>query len=780
MQDCCLLIGQFFPRLDHIFSCHKDYLKTCKHIPDSLPNPYNCHLCDKTFAEKDQLTRHQKKIHSIPRKNKKVQCGFCYEMSKSIGVPESCLQNFSQNTLQAHFAKYHEIRWIALECPGGYLLGGKGKGTVCQELIESKTSLIDHLKRKRVHNKSKEEAQKLAQEAEEKIFPKMLGDKFTVVSHCGLFCICDDYRKGGSFKGFTHPDYLRRHRVNCKVCLQTMSLKKLKEYPCDNDGCKYRGTTSKDLLDHKKGCDGMKKTCEICLKTVGLKNFRTHMATHKEAKHECPECGECFTVKEYLTRHLKKHSDARPCICGILFDPKTKQETEDVEKGVICQASFKTPQDVYCHRNLVHRKKHLPCKESGCSHKAATTSKLNSHWRCVHGPKKYVCDVCGKGFRESVKLKHHKVWHEDPTYPCPHCSRAFHFKKGLEAHVSFAHGDGSKNKCDHCGRRFSCASTLCIHQKSFPDGICSDPDLPGNSLGEKAILKLLLYLDVKYIKEKPVARSTVEGNPDQLGFYRYDFCVLFDQMTLWIEYDGVFHFKPHPQHQEEERHLLFIDRVQRDIHKSRYIHAQKNNLLFRLTGGNPMQQLLAYLKALDQQIDDDLSWTCASDSDYCLTLSDALEDLPPSLQTVKPLASWSRVSPLLHLSPADRPYLLDMVFLDAKENPVFELDEAGCEEALIHLAQRILYPLPKAVLATTDLTRYKDAIVFLFLRRFGQDWSMASPDAQEMCKALWYTLPEAKEIKPFVPSKTYLKKRLREPKEVGDTNIKVGLKLAKI
>lgn len=185
------------------------------------------------------------------------------------------------------------------------------------------------------------------------------------------------------------------------------------------------------------------------------------------------------------------------------------------------------------------------------------------------------------------------------------------------------------------------------------------------------------------------------------------------------------------------------------------------------------------LKALDQQMDEDLTWTCASNSDYCLSLPHALDDLPPSLQSVKPLASWTRLSPLLHLSPADRPYLLDIEFLD-KEKPTFELDEAGCEEALSYLAQRIRYPLPDQVLRTTDLTLYKDAIVFLFLRRFGQDWSMASPDAQEMCKALWYTLPEAKEIHPVVAPKTRPTKRPREPKVIGESEIEVNLKLAKL
>jgi len=779
MQDCCLAIGEFYPRLDHIFTSHKEYLGGCKGVPNDPPKPYKCHLCDEDFCKKDSLIRHEKDIHKVPRNRERFLCGFCHEMNKRTEIPKECLKIFGPNPFQTHLAVYHEIRWIALECPGGVLCGGKEKGSRCVALLGNKSDLKTHLARPRLHKMSKDEANRLALQAHEKTYPKTLGTASTKVKRCKNFCICPEYREGGSFKGFSHLHYLERHRLNCKVCLKTMTMEELKTYPCDNEGCKYRGTTSKDLLDHKKSCDGMKKTCEICLKTVGLRNFHTHMATHQEAKHECPECGERFTVKDYLKGHLARHSDERPYICNILYDPKTKQETDDINIGVLCQTGFKTRGDVHVHRNLVHRKKHIPCKEKGCSYKAPTTGKLKGHRRCVHGPKKYVCELCGKGFRESVKLKLHKVWHEDPTHPCPHCSRSFHFKRGLEAHVSFAHGDGSKNMCGHCGRRFPCASTLCTHQKSYPDGICSDPDLPGNSLGEKAILKLLLYLDVKYIKEKPVPRSTVEGNPDQLGFYRYDFCVFFDQVTLWIEYDGVFHFKPHPQHKEEERHLLFVDRVQKDIYKSRYIHSQKDNLLLRLTGGNPMHQLLAYLKALDQQMDDELSWTCASDSDYCLGLSDALDDLPPSLQSVKPLTSWSRLSPLLHLSPADRPYLLDMVFLD-KKTPLFELDESGCEEALLHLAQRVRYPLPEAVLRTTDLSRYKDAIVFLFLRRFGQDWSMASPDSQEMCKALWYTLPEAKEIIPFVGSKAKPSKRLREPREVGDTDIKVSLKLAKL
>lgn len=99
------------------------------------------------------------------------------------------------------------------------------------------------------------------------------------------------------------------------------------------------------------------------------------------------------------------------------------------------------------------------CKESFMSFMA-----LRSHKHDVHGgPKRFVCDICGKGLKTFTSLVEHKLVHTDEKpCVCPVCNAAFKNKARLRVH-SQTHG-APQFKCDTCGKMLQTRANLNKHR----------------------------------------------------------------------------------------------------------------------------------------------------------------------------------------------------------------------------------------------------------------------------------------------------------------------------
>ncbi|XP_016962024.1 zinc finger protein weckle [Drosophila biarmipes] len=99
------------------------------------------------------------------------------------------------------------------------------------------------------------------------------------------------------------------------------------------------------------------------------------------------------------------------------------------------------------------------CKESFLSFMA-----LRSHKHDVHGgPKRFVCDICGKGLKTFTSLVEHKLVHTDEKpCVCPVCNAAFKNKARLRVH-SQTHG-APRFKCDVCGKMLQTRANLNKHK----------------------------------------------------------------------------------------------------------------------------------------------------------------------------------------------------------------------------------------------------------------------------------------------------------------------------
>jgi hypothetical protein len=163
---------------------------------------------------------------------------------------------------------------------------------------------------------------------------------------------------------------------------------------------------------------------------------------------------------------------------------------------------------------------------------------MRVHFKSVHDKiKDFKCPIegCFSSFSSNTGLNAHKYQKHtnDQNFKCSHCDQKFKMKGNLVQHIKSIHIKLKDFECPNKDCDYACSRNgdLQVHIKRCTGKInCSS--------GEFAIMKTLDEMNIEY-----KYNQSHELKSDK-GWLRWDFIVEVEDDRLFIEYDGIQHFKP--------------------------------------------------------------------------------------------------------------------------------------------------------------------------------------------------------------------------------------------
>uniref|UniRef100_A0A674AMA0 Uncharacterized LOC115163420 n=1 Tax=Salmo trutta TaxID=8032 RepID=A0A674AMA0_SALTR len=495
----CPGCGGNFQRNFHL----KEHKKECL-VAKSL---LSCSLCDKTFIEASNLTKHVR--------------SHTYQCTK-------CLQSFErQEDLQTHLqnvfeepAQFEEDNTSMPSFEDGTEISQPNDTSnvlpTRKESSRARTCRLCHKTFDTIHFMKKHLNSKHAQLPYQCL-------------HCG-----ENFRKKFNLKEHQKechkptPTQLSKART-CRVCHKTfvsvhlmrMHLKSkhdLLPYQCL--GCGDHFYKNSHLLKHEKVCSAAKRllTCCECGKTFKLSKLKRcnqvnqqqaprgdHQETNttlivengmeipqsfsttpqnpttsnaltiqgqssKIANHyeTCLLCNETFENGENLRKHMKFQHDVRTYVCldcGETFQSKSElQKHSGIHLGSrkcpLCvkktsqstlQHIQRQQQDLRMSSEGVNPNQHQRDVDPADGSSSLAPRELETN---IPQPSTYLCDTCGKDFPSLCRLKRHLQVHTgEQPFPCTDCGKCFTCKGSLKIHQRLHTGERPFS-CTLCQQRF--------------------------------------------------------------------------------------------------------------------------------------------------------------------------------------------------------------------------------------------------------------------------------------------------------------------------------------
>ncbi|KAJ6640700.1 Zinc finger protein, partial [Pseudolycoriella hygida] len=176
-------------------------------------------------------------------------------------------------------------------------------------------------------------------------------------------------------------------------------------------------------------------------------------------RYKCVYCGKKYKKKESFDGHVREHQGLDPFECKL------------------CGTTFKKLRSLVLHNDAKHNEnfQKIPCDYDGCDKMFTTKFGLREHISNIHlGIKKarthshvsYVCELCGKSFKNKTSLKKHSYSHSgERPFGCTYCSKRFTVKDKLKNHI-MRHENIKNFECSYCGTRKVTMAELKIHMNS--------------------------------------------------------------------------------------------------------------------------------------------------------------------------------------------------------------------------------------------------------------------------------------------------------------------------
>jgi KRAB domain-containing zinc finger protein len=190
--------------------------------------------------------------------------------------------------------------------------------------------------------------------------------------------------------------------------------------------------------------------CPVCQKQFPTKSaMQDHQINHSDQKNfVCMECGKQFKRKESLHFHMKKHAGIEDYHCdqcaaryvssSAFVAHKLAKHTDPADKETFlcnfCGQSFNKKEYLAKHLTKHTGGKPYQCKECGKSFRLYGVYK--NHLRVHRGIKDYKCAHCEKMFMQRQHLVVHERRHTgDKRHKCEECGKAFVEPATLRNHL---------------------------------------------------------------------------------------------------------------------------------------------------------------------------------------------------------------------------------------------------------------------------------------------------------------------------------------------------------
>jgi len=240
--------------------------------------------------------------------------------------------------------------------------------------------------------------------------------------------------------------------------------------------CQKPFLTKTYLPSHVKKHHASENSLILCSKcgfsTNSFDEYTKHDKIH--TKHLCDICNKMFVdVGLHKRRKHEKISEKTSEICSEKHSENANNfKSEEHSVCFKCGKSFHTKNSLHIHMQYVHNKEISNCDKCGKDFEGPY--RLQDHIRSVHRPKP--CPICGTMF-QNLRLHMHTVHREekDKKYVCDICGKGFLQKDKLNGHNMSVHIKARPFNCRYgCSFSYNDYRNRNAHEKKKHGGLFTD------------------------------------------------------------------------------------------------------------------------------------------------------------------------------------------------------------------------------------------------------------------------------------------------------------------